>query len=79
VTLVSGLAYRIDYVYAHQEWVAGHMQDTKDKRKSVPDHAETQSLDEQVLDMTSGDNTQRVRTLTVQELERFLKNEKRRP
>jgi chromosome segregation ATPase len=63
VTLVIGLADRIDYVHAHQAWVAGHMQDTKDKRKSVPDHAETQSLDEQVLDMASGDNTQRVRKL----------------
>jgi hypothetical protein len=55
------------------------MQDTKDKRKSLPDHAETQSLDEQVLDTASGDNTQRVRTLTAQELERFSKHEKRRP
>jgi len=55
------------------------VQDSKDKRKKEPDHAETQSLDEQVLDIASGDDTQRVPTLTVQELERFLKDEKRRP
>ena len=78
MTLVIGLANRIDYVYAHQEWVAGHMQDTKDKRKSVPDHAETQSLDEQVLHSGGGDATRRIRTF-VQDLERFLKDEKRRP
>jgi hypothetical protein len=55
------------------------MHDAKDKRKNVPEHTETQSLDEQVLDIASGDDTQRVPTLTVEELERFLKAEKRRP
>ena len=57
------------------------MPNTKDKTKDrdVPEHAETLSLDEQILDVASGDDTQRVRTLTVQELERLLKAEKRKP
>jgi hypothetical protein len=57
------------------------MPNTKDKAKDrdVPEHAETLSLDEQILDVASGDDTQRVRTLTVQELERLLKAEKRKP
>ena len=56
------------------------MQHRKDDSKSAPDHGETQSLDDQVLDgVSSGDATQRVRTLTVQELERLSKDDKRRP
>jgi len=54
------------------------VQDSKDKRKKEPDHAETQSLDEQVLHSAGGDATRRIRTF-VQDLERFLKDEKRRP
>ncbi len=46
----------------------------KDQRKNRSDDpTETQSLDEQVLDVESSDDTQRIRTLTVQELERLLK------
>jgi len=78
VTAVIGLAAAIEYVYAPRNRSRGHMQDTKDKRKKEPDHAETQSLDEQVLHSAGGDATRRIRTF-VQDLERFLKDEKRRP
>jgi hypothetical protein len=54
------------------------MKDRKDKLKRLPDHAETQSLDEQVLDVASGD-TQRMPTLTIEELERCLKDKKPAP
>jgi predicted nucleic acid-binding Zn ribbon protein len=49
----------------------------KDQRKNrSADHTETQSLDEQVLDVESSDDTQRIRTLNIQELERLLKYKK---
>ena len=52
--------------------------DSKDRRKILPDHGETQSLDEQVLvDVAGSDDTQRVRTLTVQDLQQLLKNGKK--
>jgi hypothetical protein len=53
------------------------MQVSKNQRKNLPDHGETQSLDEQIrFDVPCGDDTQRLRALTVQELERLLKNDK---
>ena len=78
MTLVIGLAAAIGYVYAPRNRLGAAVQDSKDKRKKEPDHAETQSLDEQVLHSAGGDATRRIRTF-VQDLERFLKDEKRRP
>jgi hypothetical protein len=49
----------------------------KDPRKNRPeDFEETQSLDEQIADDLRSDDTQRMRSLNVQELERLLKDKK---
>jgi hypothetical protein len=49
----------------------------KDQRKNKSeDFAETQSLDEQIADELSSDDTRRMRSLNVQELERLLKDKK---
>ena len=79
VTDVIGRAGAIDYISAPQGRSRGHMQkDSKDKLKILPDHGETQSLDDQVLvDVAGSDDTQRVRTLTVQQLEQLLKKDKK--
>jgi hypothetical protein len=45
------------------------------KNKSEEDFEKTLSLDEQIADFVS-DDTQRLRSLTVQELERLLKDKK---
>ena len=45
----------------------------KDRKKSPEDSEETQEL-EQSSDVASEDDTKRLRTLTVQELERLLKD-----
>jgi hypothetical protein len=47
----------------------------KDRKKVPEDTRETQEL-EQIPDVGSEDDTQRLRTLTVQELERLLKDKK---
>jgi hypothetical protein len=47
----------------------------KDRKKVPDDSEETQEL-EQSSDITSEDDTKRLRTLTVQELERLLKDNK---
>jgi hypothetical protein len=50
----------------------------KDPRKNAhEDFEETQSLDEQIAADLVSDDTQRVRSLTVQEIERILKDKKR--
>jgi hypothetical protein len=50
----------------------------KDQRKNKPeeDFEKTLSLDEQIPGLLSSDDTQRLRSLTVQELERLLKDKK---
>jgi hypothetical protein len=50
----------------------------KDHRKNKPeeDFERTLSLDEQIPDLVSSDDTQRMRSLTDQELERLLKDKK---
>ena len=53
----------------------GNMKDQR-KNKSEEDFARTLSLDEQIPDLVSSDDTQRLRSLTVQELERLLKDKK---
>jgi len=50
----------------------------KDRKKVPEDSEETQKL-EQSFDVASEDDTKRVRTLTVQDLERLLKNKKLAP
>jgi|SRR6516162_8802673 len=54
--------------------VRGNMKDQR-KNKSEEDFEKTLSLDEQIADFVS-DDTQRLRSLTVQELERLLKDKK---
>src|SRR3954451_2647113 len=50
----------------------------KDRKKVPEDSEETQKL-EQSFDVASEDDPKRVRTLTVQDLERLLKNKKLAP
>jgi hypothetical protein len=48
----------------------------KERKKAPEDSRETETL-EHGSDVASEDDTKRVRTLTVQELEQFLKKEKK--
>ena len=50
----------------------------KEQKKTPDDSAETQEL-QQSPDVASDDDTKRLRTLTVQELERLLKDKKLGP
>jgi hypothetical protein len=50
----------------------------KDRKKVPEDSEQTQEL-EQTSDVAGEDDTQRMRTLTVQELERLLKDKKQSP
>jgi hypothetical protein len=73
VTPVIGLRDAIDYGCAHRMEQRGNMKDPK----KVPEDSreKTQEL-EQSSDVASDDDTKRLRTLTVQELERLLKEKK---
>lgn len=73
MTRVSGRANAVDYVVRTVQSARRNM---NDRKKKVPeDSAETQEL-EQSSDIGNEDDTKRLRTLTVQELERLLKDQK---
>ena len=61
--------------FAHRQQQRGNM---KDRKKAPEDSKEPQNPD-QSSDIASDDDTQRLRTLTVQELERLLKDKKPGP
>jgi len=77
VTRVSGRGNAIDYgAHSVQAALPENMNDHK---KKVPeDNAETREL-EQLPDVGSEDDTRRLPTLTIQELERLLKQNKPGP
>ena len=70
---VIGLDDAIDYGCAHRSQRRANMKD----HKKVPDKdsEETQEL-EQSSDVAGEDDTKRLRTLTIQELERLMKEKK---
>jgi len=73
VTPVVGPGDAIDYVCAHRSQPRGNM---KDQRKKVVENTEETQVLEQRPDVAGEDDTQRMRTLTFQQLERLLKDEK---
>jgi hypothetical protein len=73
VTPVIGRGNEIDYVARHSEQQRGNM---KDQKKVPADSKRSRELDES-SDVANEDDTKRLRTLTVQELERLLKDKKR--
>ena len=75
MTPVTGPGNAIDYGCAHRKQQRGNMKD----RKKVPEDSKEPQAPEQSSDVASDDDTQRLRTLTVQELERLLKDKKPGP